>query len=149
MASKFAIYSTDIAATLTPGTASPAPATLIEFDQDPLFSEYDPDGAGNDRGIVIRTMGGTVIQDMGVEEADGVITFSDTDALSASTVSSLRSAYETVDGQYYFTDGYNCWKVQFSRQPRGFVARRNLLFAYHGTNIFSYEVTLLVVSEEI
>jgi len=149
MAGKFAIYSTDIAATVTPGTASPAPTTLIEFDQDPLFSEYDPDGAGQDRGTVIRTLGGTVIQDMGVEESDGVITFSDVDALSASTVSSLRSAYETVDGQFYFTDGYNCWKVQFSRNPRGLVTRRNLLFAYHSTNKFSYEITLLVVSEEI
>ena len=147
--SKFRLYSTDIDATLDPDSADPAPATLIEFDQDPLHSEYNPAGATQDRGAVIRTMGGTVIQDFGVVESDGIISFSDETALSSSTISALQAAYETVDGQWYFTDGYECWNVQFSRNPKGFKSWRNLLFSYNDYNIFSYEIQFLVVSKEI
>lgn len=147
--SKFRLYSTDISATLDPDSASPAPTTLIEFDQDPLHSEYNPEGAAQDRGSVIRTLGGVVVQDFGVVESDGVITFSDTGALSSTTVSALQSAYETVDGEFYFTDGYECWKIRFSRNPKGLKTWRNLLFAYHGTSMFSYEIQLLVVLKEI
>ena len=147
--SKFRLFSTDIAATVTPDSVTPAPSTLIVFDQDPLHSEYNPSGATQDRGSVIRTLGGNVIQDFGVVESDGLISFSDTDALSGTTVAALKTAYETVDGQWYFTDGYNCWKVQFSRNPIGFRSWRNLLFSYYGTHMFSYEIQLLVVSEAV
>ncbi len=149
MASKFRIFSTEIDATVDPDNADPAPATLIAFDQDPLFGEYDPDGADQDRGCVIRTLGGVVVQDFGVVEQDGVITFSDTNALESATVTALKTAYETVDGQFYFTDGYECWKVQFSRNPKGLKAFRNILVAYHSVTLFSYEIRLLVVSKEI
>lgn len=147
--SKFRLYSTDISATLAPDSASPAPTTLIEFDQDPVHSEYNPAGAAQDRGSVIRTLGGVVIQDFGVVESDGIISFSDTGALAGTTVSALESAYETVGGEFYFTDGYECWKVRFSRNPKGFKAWRNLLFSYAGHHVFSYEIQLLVVSKEI
>ena len=147
--SKFRLYSTEIVATLDPDSADPAPATLIAFDQDPLHAEYNPVGSTQDRGSVIRTLGGVVIQDFGVVESDGIISFSDETALSSSTISALQAAYETVDGQWYFTDGYECWKVQFSRNPKGFKSWRNLLFSYHGNHMFSYEIQFLVVSKEI
>ena len=147
--SKFRLYSTEIVATLDPDDADPAPATLIAFDQDPLHAEYNPVGYTQDRGSVIRTLGGVVIQDFGVVESDGIISFSDETALSSSTISALQAAYETVDGQWYFTDGYECWKVQFSRNPKGFKSWRNLLFSYHGNHMFSYEIQFLVVSKEI
>ena len=149
MAGKFRIYSTDIVPTVDPDNASPAPATLIVFDQDPFFGEYDSDDIDQARGITIRTLGGVVVQDFGVVESDGVISFSDSDALEVDTVVALRSAYETVDGQYYFTDGYECWKVQFSRNPMGFKVRRNILAAWHDTHLFSYEIRLIVISKEI
>lgn len=149
MASKFRIYSTDIVPTVDPDNASPAPATLIVFDQDPLYGEYDSDNIDLARGCVIRTMGGVVVQDFGVVVSDGVISFSDVDALEADTVTALRAAYETVDGQYYFTDGYECWKIQFSRNPAGFKVRRNILAAWHDTHLFSYEIRMIVVGKEI
>lgn len=147
--SKFRIYSTDIDATVVPDNASPAPATIIAFDQDPLHSEYSPSGSTQDRGSVVRTLGGSVVQDFGVVASDEIISFSDEDALSSSTVSALSSAYETVDGQWYFTDGYECWKVRFSRNPKGLKTWRNLLFAYHGHHVFSYAIQFLVESKEI
>ena len=149
MASKFRIYSTDIVPTVDPDNASPAPDTLIVFDQDPLFGEYDSDDIDQARGVVIRTLGGVVVQDFGVVESDGTISFSDSDALEASTVAALRAAYQTIDGQYYFTDGYECWKVQFSRNPAGFKVRRNILASWHDTHLFSYEIRLIVISKEI
>ncbi|CCK81196.1 hypothetical protein [Desulfobacula toluolica] len=149
MPGKFRIYSTDISATLNPDSSSPVPATLIIFDQDPVFSEYNPAGSAQDRGSVIRTLGGVVIQDFGVSVQDGLISFSDTAALNQATVTALQSAYETIDGQWYFTDGYECWKVQFSRNPKGFRAWRNILYAYNNYTIFSYEINLIVISKEI
>ena len=53
-----------------------------------------------------------------------------------------------LDGEYYFTDGHNVWTVRFLR-PDGFRYWRNLLFAAHGTDIFSYEINLIIVSKEI
>jgi len=149
MPDKFRIYSTEIVATLDPDNASPLPATLIVFDQDPIHGSYNPVGSGQDRGSVIRTLGGAVIQDFGAKIKDETISFSEVNALSASVVAALKTAYETVNGQWFFTDGYECWKVQFSRSPRGFRAWRSLLFSYHAQHVFSYEIQLLVISKEI
>lgn len=149
MPDKFRIYSTDIVATLDPDNAVPLPATLIVFDQDPIHANYNPVGSGQARGSAIRTLGGVVIQDFGVNVKDETISFSEVNAISQATVTALKTAYETVDGQWYFTDGYECWKVQFSRNPRGFRAWRSLLFSYHAQHVFSYEIFLLVVSKEI
>ena len=149
MPSKFRIYSTEIAATLDPDNANPQPATLIEFDQDPIHTSYIPVGSGQDRGSVIRTLAGAIIQDFGVNIKDERISFSDVSAITQSTVTALKSAYETVDGQWFFTDGYECWKVQFSRAPRGFKAWRNLLFSYNDFHIFSYDIQLIVITKEL
>lgn len=117
MPGKFRIYSTDISATLDPDNAVPAPATLIIFDQDPLFGTYNPAGTGQDRGSVLPTLGGSVVQDFGIVQSDDRIIFSDTDALSSATVAAMQTVYEGVGQQWYFIDGYECWKVQFSRNP--------------------------------
>ena len=144
----FAFYSTDIDPTTDPANADPAPSTLVVLDQPPLFGEYDPGGGEMGRGSVHLTLGGQVIQDFGVFEEDQRISFSDSDALSSATVAALKALHEAIDGEYYFTDGYNVWKIRFAR-PGGFRSRRNLFWAHHGTNIFSYEINLIVVSKEI
>mgnify|MGYP006289089647 CR=1 FL=1 len=146
----FAFYSTDIDPTTDPASADPAPATLVVLDQAPILGDgaYDMAAGEIGRGAVIQTLGGVSIQDFGVVEGDRRIVFSDADALSAATVASLRTLHETVDGEYYFTDGFNVWKVRFAR-PGGFIHRRNLFWAQHGENVFSYEIQLIVVSEEL
>lgn len=149
MPDKFRIYSTEITPTLDPDNASPLPATNIVFDQDPFYGAYEHASTANDRGSVIKTLGGAVIQDFGVNIADEVIAFSDVDALTQATVTALLAAYVIVDEQWYFTDGYGCWEVQFSRNPRGFDSWRNLIFSEHTFHTFSYAINLLVLSKEI
>ncbi len=149
MAGKFRIYSTEVDPTPDPDNLSPAPATLIVFDQDPFYGEYKSEEMDQARGRVFRTLGGIVVQDFGVAGAGAMITFYDADALEADTVAALRAAYETVDGQFYFTDGYECWQVRFTRNPAGFTAWRNILAACHNTHLFSYTIHLLVISKEI
>lgn len=141
---KFAIYSTDKAASLTPATLDPAPATLIVLEQDPtLAGEYDPEAGQAGRGSVIRTAGGAVFQEFTAKLTDERIAFSDVDALTAANVTALRTAYAT-GGEWRFTDGYNCWKVRFQR-PDGLKLRRNLLWSYHGVARWSYEIVLVPV----
>lgn len=144
----FAFYSTEINPTTDPANAEPAPATLVVLDQPPYFGEYDLHAGAVGRGSVQATLGGQVIQDFGVFEEDQRISFSESDALTSATVASLKTLFENVAGEYYFTDGHNVWKIRFSR-PDGFIYRRNLLFAHHGETIFSYEINLIVVSQEI
>jgi len=146
----FAFYSTDITATVTPATASPAPATLVVLDQPAILGDASFDEMSGEigRGSVIQTLGGNVIQDFGVVASDGHIVFSDTDALSASIVAAIKVIYETVDGQYYFTDGFSVWLVRFAR-PNGFVYRKNLFWAQHGTVIYSYSIDLIIISKAI
>lgn len=142
----FAFYSTDIDPTTDPANAVPAPVTLVVLDQPPVFGDYDFEAGDIGRGSVIPTLGGQVIQDFGVYDVDGRIVFSDTDALSAGIADDLRALWAAVDGEYYFTDGYGIWKVRFAR-PDGFKARRNLLWAYHGEDVFSYEIALIVLEK--
>ena len=143
----FAFYSTEIDPTTDPAGADPAPETLIVLVQLPILgdAQYDMMSGDIGRGSVIRTLGGVVIQDFGVVDGDRRIFFSDTDALGAATVAALKTIHDTVDGEYYFTDGFNIWTVRFLR-PGGFVYRRNLFWAQHGQEIYSYEINLIVVS---
>jgi len=149
MPDKFRIFSTEQGASLDPDNLGTPPTTNIVFDQDPHYGTYDQASAQSDRGSVIKTFGGVVIQDLGVVTADEIISFSDTDAILQATVTALQTAYAVVDGEWYFTDGYNCWKVKFSRNPRGFDAYRNLVFSEHDFHTFSYAVRLLVLSKEL
>lgn len=146
----FAFYSTDIDPTTDPANANPAPATLVVLDQPPILGDgvYDLYGGEIGRGSVVQTLGGVVVQDFGVHVSDRRISFSDSDALSATVVTGLKAIHETVDGEYYFTDGFNVWTIRFTR-PGGFVFRRNLFWAQHGQEIYSYEINLIVVSQEI
>ena len=144
----FAFYSTEIDPTTDPAIAEPAPATLVVLDQPPYFGDYDLQAGAMGRGSVHDTLGGHVIQDFGVFEKDQRISFSESDALSSATITALKTLFETVDGEYFFTDSHNVWKVRFSR-PDGFIYRRNLLFAHHGEHVFSYEINLIVVALEI
>lgn len=149
MSNKFRIFSTERGAMVDPDSADPAPATLIVFGEDPDSANYNPSAGNSDRGSVWPTLGGTVYQDFGVEESDDSITFSNSDSLSQSVITSLETAYRIVDGEWYFTDGYNCWKVRFSRNPKGFKYSRNIFYAQKGRTYYSYEIRLLVVSKEI
>ena len=149
MPDKFRIYSTEITPTLDPDNAEPAPITNIALDQDPHHGVYEQSTSSEDRGSVITTLGGVVIQDFGVNVKDEVISFSDEMALTQATITALNSAYEIIDGQWYFTDGYECWKVQFSRVPRGFESWRSLIFSENDFHTFSYSINLIVVSKEI
>jgi hypothetical protein len=146
----FAFYSTDIDPTTDPANAEPAPEILVVLEQAPILGEasYDLQAGETGRGSVMKTLGGVITQDFGVEDGDQRISFSDSDALGAETIAGLKAIHETVDGEYYFTDGFNVWTVRFAR-PGGFVYRRNLFWAQHGEEIYSYEINLIVISQEI
>lgn len=143
----FAIYSTDIAATTQPATASPAPAQLLVFDQDPIYGEYDPEAGVDGRGAVIETLGAPVVQEFAAIAGDGRIRVAEENALGETSASALRSIYQS-GGERFFTDGYRVWRVRFAR-PDGCKLRLNLLFRAHGTTIYSYECNLVVIAREI
>ena len=140
----FSLYSTEVAPTTTPEALSPAPLTLITLDQDPLFGTYEPEAGQMGRGSQNPTLGGVVIQDFGVILQDQRIKIAEDNALSQTTVDALRSASAIAGGEYFFTDGYDVWKVAFLR-PGGFRAWRNMLFAAKGVTIYSYEINLMVL----
>lgn len=146
----FAFYSMDIDPTTDPANADPAPETLVVLDQVPILGDgqYDLQAGEIGRGSVIQTLSGVVIQDFGVVDGDQRISFSDSDALDSATVTDLKTLHETIDGEYYFTDGFNVWTVRFAR-PGGFICQRNLFWAQHDEEIYSYEINLIVVSKEI
>jgi hypothetical protein len=96
---------------------------------------------------VISTLGGNVIQDFGPQIMDQRIVFSDEGALSEDTILSLIALYELPSQELYFTDGYDCWTVQFAR-PDGLTYRRNLIPAQYGIDKFDYSVNLVVKDHE-
>lgn len=140
----FALYSTDISPTTDPGSASPLPALLAVFDQDPIFGEYDVLAGSIGRGSVHQTFAGIVIQDFGIVAGDGRIRIAERDAMSRPVVDSIQAMHDVVGGEYYFTDGMDVWRVKFAR-PDGFRAWMNLLWAAKGHIIFSYEINMLVL----
>lgn len=142
----FSIFSTEATPTTTPETLVPAPATLITFDQAPLFGTYEPEAGTMGRGAQIQTLGGVVVQDFGVCLQDQRIKIAEDNALSQATVDALRSASATAGGEYFFTDGYEVWKVAFLR-PGGFRAWRNMLYAANGVTVYSYEISLIILEE--
>lgn len=148
---KFHLYSTEVTPTTNPQGESPAPLTLIQWDRDPSLGnlgEYSEAEGDTQRGSNHKTLGGTVYQDFGTFESDQSISMSDDSSMSQVVKAALQTAYETKDGQFYFTDGYKVWKVRFLK-PGGFKKRRNLSFAYFGKTLYSYEINFLVVTEEV
>lgn len=149
MATRFRLYSTDVAATLTPSALTPPPATLIVWDHDPIKSRGIQETPPARRGQVIRTGTGVVYHDHGVVEGDGTLTVAgntdDGEWLGASTVAALKTAYAATDTEYYFTDGLDCWRVRF--QAANFW--RHQFWAEHGMTNYSYEITFLIVETAI
>lgn len=142
----FSIYSTEYGPSTTPELLAPPPATLVTLDQDPLFGVYDPEAGTMGRGSQNQTLGGVVVQDFGVCLQDQRIKITEDNALSQATVDALRTVSATIDGEYYFTDGYDIWRVAFLR-PGGFRAWRNMLYAANGVTIYSYEINFVVLEE--
>jgi hypothetical protein len=131
--------------------------SVTTLDQDPTHGEYDPAYEWEARGSHLRTLGGMVHQDFGVNEADRVIMLRDEDALTQATYEALKTKYEAVDTDWYFTDGVQTFKVRFSRSPRGFRAWRNMRLWGLGLQLsqpppssyiwYSYEIILRVIEE--
>jgi len=150
VAVKFAIYSTEKAASLNPWAYDPAPTVFIDLGEDPIWGEYDPYGGEVYRGSRIVTLGGSVDQDFGEYPASARITLTVRDSALASGVETkLRNAYAAVDAEYRFTDTVNCWKVRFAK-PHGLKLYRNLFWkSASNQDVYSYELILNVVSKDI
>ncbi|MDX9916110.1 MAG: hypothetical protein RBS49_09495 [Sphaerochaeta sp.] len=150
MAVKFAIYSIDIAATLDPWDADPAPATMIDLGEDPIFGDYDPNAGSKGRGARIATLGGAVDQDFGSFVQDGRIRLAVQNVpIAAATIATLDAAFAAIDTQYFFTDSVNCWTVKFVK-PDGFRALQNLFFkSASNDDVFSYEILLKIDAKNI
>lgn len=126
------------------------PITLIDFAEEPLSGQYDPNAGGYGRGTRIATLGGAVDQDFGQFAQDGRIALSLTDVkLSSTLITDLKSLFEAIATQYYFTDSVNCWKVKFTK-PGGLKVYQNLLFlAAANENVYSVELLLNIDSKDI
>jgi hypothetical protein len=144
---KFSIFSTELGPSLDP-TSLEDLEDLVVFSRDPIATgTYNPYAGSQMRGSVIPTLGGVVVQDFGVQIQDQRITISDEAAMSKAKIDALIALYEVSDGEYYFTDGYDCWKFKFAR-PNGFAYRRNLIAASFGIHIYDYEMSLVVTDKE-
>ena len=128
---------------------------VTEFYQDPLGGEYDPEYEWEGRGSVLPCLSGVQVQDMGVDMQDRKILIRDTDALKQAHVDALEAKYQVRDTMWYFTDGLNVFKVQFTRHPRGFRKWRNVKSFIRWLHMsprpdagsivwWSYEIVLLV-----
>ncbi len=141
---KFAFFSTENGPSLAPDEYD-GYASLVVLDRDPIYTgEYNPHAGTTVRGSVIPTLGGVFIQDFGPMGQDQRITISDEAAISEDTVASLINLYEAVSASYYFTDGFDCFLVQFSR-PDGFIYKRNMVSSFYGVARFDYVITLVVM----
>ena len=152
MAIKFAIYSTDIDATLDPWDEDidPPPTTLIDLGEDGIYGDYNPNAGTAGRGSRIQTLGGAVDQDFGAFDEDGRIMLNLSSVpIAESEISALLAAYAAVDTQYYFTDSVNCWLVKFVK-PDGLRVARILFYkAAADEDVFNIEMALKIDSKEI
>lgn len=145
----FYLYSTDASPNVDPYTAS----SYIVFPQpawnagpfDSSFVVEPPNG----RGEIIETLGGIVVQDLGVPTnlVGGRIKFSDKDALDQETKDALDLLYGATGVQYYFFNGKEIYKVAFSRSPAGLKTYRNLLYAQNNLTYYSYEIELVILEQ--
>jgi hypothetical protein len=152
MRNKFVIFSIELGPSLDPQSLEIPLEKMVVFDKDPIdaggsSASYKPYSGSTTRGSVIPTLGGVIIQDFGSQIMDQRIIFSDTAAISKATVDALV-ALEAISGrEYYFTDGYDCFKVQFAR-PLGFVYQRNLITSFYNKALFDYTINLVVKDHE-
>lgn len=146
--SKFVIFSTELGPSLDPQSSTVPHTYQVVFDTDPIAKgDYDPHAGSTVRGSVIATLGGVVVQDFGPQMQDQRIRISDDTAMKEDTVTSLSSLYIMASTEHYFTDGYDCWLVEFAR-PDGFIYRRNLISSFYGQPMFDYEINLIVKDHE-
>lgn len=152
MSALVSLFSTDIQPTLTPWAATPAPATLVRWDNDLDLHAYSPPALVR-RGAVIRTGGGTVVHDMGTVISDARITASGNVEsgtwMSTPTVQALQSAYN-AGGEYYFCDGFRIWRVRFLPGPEAALeVALNLNWKMaKDEEVWSWALKFLVLSEE-
>lgn len=137
---KFAFYSTEVDPTTDPANANPAPATLVVLKRDPIVGQYNPEAGNSHRGSVIPTLGSAIIQEFTSDISDQRIQMKDKDALSEANITTLKTV--SASGEWYFTDGYDVWKVRFAK-PKGFVHSRNIIIAHSGQTIYNYEIELV------
>lgn len=151
MSSPFCLYSTDISPTRTPYAVSPAPATLIRFDNDVDDADYQPPRRVR-RGSVIQTGGGNVVHDMGVVVTDGRVTASGTvdggNWISTATRAALQAAYEGT-AEWFWTDGHRVWRVQFLPGDESAFEATMSLSWYHATGeeVWSWSMVLMDLGE--
>lgn len=144
---KFAIFSTELGPKLKP-TLTDGLQKIFIFRKDPIVTgKYDPHAGTTVRGSVIPTFGGVVVQDFGPQIMDQRIAFSDESAIDETDKTNILSLYNLTSRELYFTDGYDCFLVQFSR-PDGFIYRRNLASSYFGIPLFDYEIKFIVKKQE-
>ena len=74
---------------------------------------------------------------------------SEGDYLLPATVAAIDRIESVVNGVYYFTDGIKCWKVRFSRSPRGFKRWYDSLWAHLGRLEYSYTLNFIVVETSL
>jgi len=145
---KFVIFSTELGPDIDPYDEYDDYEYIVRLDRDPIITgSYDPHAGSAYRGSVIPTLGGVVVQDFGPQIQDQRITFSDEACLTQNTIMSLIELYELSSTELYFTDGYDCWKVQFAR-PGGFAYHRNLVTSHYNMAMYDYEITLVVKAKE-
>lgn len=145
---KFALFSTELGPMLDPVDEYDNLEILFVFPSDPIGKgSYEPHAGTTVRGSVITTLGGVVVQDFGPQIQDQRISFADESVLTLEDVTALISIHELSSRELYFTDGYDCWKVQFSR-PDGLVYKRNLITSHHGIARFDYSINLVVLDHE-
>lgn len=139
----FWIYSTNASPETSPTTAT----YHVKLDDAPILNgEYDNYGDYPGRGSVHRTLGGIIVQDFGVKVVDRRIKISGVDALSESTVATIKMLHDVVGGQYFFSDGYERYLIQFSRDPSGF--RFWLSYPYaRFRKLYSYEINMIVLEK--
>lgn len=144
---KFAIFSTELGPSLDPASLDLLEEKVV-FDRDPMITgSYNPSAGSIMRGSVIPTLGGVVVQDFGYNIQDQRIIISDVSAMSETTIEALLALYEVSSGEYYFTDGYDCFLVKFAR-PNGFSYKRDLVSSHYGVPRFDYEMNLVVLDKE-
>lgn len=126
------------------------PVTFIDFAEEPLSGQYDPNAGSYGRGTRIQTLGGAVDQDFGQFAQDGKIALALTDVkLSSTLITNLKSLFEAIATQYFFTDSISCWKVKFAK-PGGLKVYQNLWYkAAADENVYSVELLLNIDSKEI
>lgn len=143
MAKRYAIFPTALAPTTAP---DPAEAGVIYLDRDPSFGTESYSRATL-RGSVIPTLGGNQVQHMAAVVSDGRLKIEDAGvAGSFATVQALATALNTPGAEFFFTDGFNVWRV--TGAPGGACTWDKLrAWQIRGAEVYDYALSLIVLEE--